>query len=54
LRADPAWFAAALADPQSRVLAVWNSRNLVTEGDAYRSRVSELAQLPAVTAMGRS
>jgi len=47
LRTDPAWFDAALADPESRVLAVWNSRNLVTEGDAPRAALLELAQLPA-------
>jgi NAD+ diphosphatase len=46
LRADPAWFAAGLADPESRVLAVWNSRNLVTEGDAPQAAFLELAQLP--------
>jgi NAD+ diphosphatase len=34
LRADPAWFASALADPTSRVVPVWNSRSLVTMGDA--------------------
>ena len=52
LRADPAWFAAALADPESRVLAVWNSRSLVTEGDAPRAAFLELAQLPAVNRGG--
>src|ERR1700733_276686 len=28
-RDDPAWFASALADPRSRYLPVWNSRNLI-------------------------
>jgi NAD+ diphosphatase len=46
LRPDPAWFATGLADPESRVLAVWNSRNLVTEGDAPQAVFLELAQLP--------
>jgi NAD+ diphosphatase len=31
LRADPAWLASALANPQSRVLPVWNSQNLVAD-----------------------
>ena len=52
MRADPAWFAAALADPESRVLAVWNSRNLVTEGDAPQAAFLELAQLPAANRDG--
>jgi NAD+ diphosphatase len=52
LRADPAWFAAALEDPASRVLAVWNSRNLVTEGDAPQAAFLELAQLPATSREG--
>jgi NAD+ diphosphatase len=47
LRADPSWFAAALADPESRVLAVWNSRNLLTEGDPPQAAFLELARLPA-------
>ena len=46
LRADPAWFAAALADPESRVLAVWNFRSLITKGDAPRAAFLELEQLP--------
>ena len=45
LRPDPAWFAAALEDPASRVLAVWNARNLITEGDAPQAALLELAQL---------
>jgi len=31
LRADPAWLESALADPRSRVLPVWDSRNLVAD-----------------------
>jgi NAD+ diphosphatase len=34
LRADPAWFEGALADPRSRVAPLWNSRSLVTGGEA--------------------
>jgi NAD+ diphosphatase len=45
-RDDPDWFAAALADPDSRIIAVWNSRNLVTDGDAPLAAYLELAQLP--------
>jgi NAD+ diphosphatase len=47
LRVDPAWFGAALSDPDSRVLPVWNSRNLVTEGAAPHAAYLELEQLPA-------
>ena len=31
LRADPAWFGSALADERSRVVPVWNSRNLISD-----------------------
>jgi NAD+ diphosphatase len=51
-RPDPAWFAEALADPESRALAVWNSRSLVTEGDTPRAALLELAQLPATSRDG--
>jgi NAD+ diphosphatase len=37
LRDDPAWFATALADPQSRAVPVWNSRSLILEGDSPRA-----------------
>jgi len=33
MRSDPAWFDGALADERSRVVPVWNSRNLIAEGD---------------------
>ena len=45
LRDDPAWFAAALADPRSRYLPVWNSRNLVA-GDPPRAAMLQLASVP--------
>jgi hypothetical protein len=45
LRDDPAWFATALADPQSRYLPVWNSRNLVA-GDPPRAAMLQLAAVP--------
>lgn len=46
LRDDPAWFADALANPRSRVLPVWNSRNLI-EGEPPRAALLEPASLPA-------
>jgi NAD+ diphosphatase len=46
LRKDPAWFASALADERSRYLPVWNSRNLVAEGDAPRAALLELSAVP--------
>jgi NAD+ diphosphatase len=46
LRKDPAWFASALADARSRVLPVWNSRNLIVEGDAPRAALLELSAIP--------
>jgi NAD+ diphosphatase len=45
LRSDPAWFANALADPRSRYLPVWNSRNLV-EGDPARAAMLPLSAIP--------
>ena len=46
LRKDPAWFANALADERSRVLPVWNSRNLIVEGEAPRAALLELSAIP--------
>src|ERR1700719_2850157 len=46
LRKDPAWFASALADARSRVLPVWNSRNLIIEGDGPRAALLELSAIP--------
>ncbi len=47
LRQDPAWFAAALADERSRALPVWNSRNLIIDGEAARAAFLELSAIPA-------
>jgi NAD+ diphosphatase len=47
LRAAPEWFAAALADPHSRVLPVWKSRSLIGTGEAPRAVFLELGSLPA-------
>jgi len=46
MREDSEWFAAALADPDSRVIPVWNSRNLVTDGPAPQAANLAVAQLP--------
>jgi NAD+ diphosphatase len=46
LRQDPAWFAAALADERSRAIPVWNSRNLIAEGDTPRAVYLELSRIP--------
>jgi NAD+ diphosphatase len=46
LRQDPEWFAAALADERSRAIPVWNSRNLVAEGDIPRAVYWELSRIP--------
>jgi NAD+ diphosphatase len=45
LRHDPSWFAAALADKRSRVLPVWNLRNLIAEGDPARAAYLELSDI---------
>jgi NAD+ diphosphatase len=47
LRSDPAWFDSALADARSRVVPVWNSRNLIADGDPPRAALLELSQIPA-------
>jgi NAD+ diphosphatase len=52
MREVPDWFAAALADPNSRVLPVWNSRSLVTDDPAPQAASLELAQLPAANRTG--
>jgi NAD+ diphosphatase len=52
LREDPDWFAAALAAPDSRVVAVWNSRSLVADGPAPQVAYLELSQLPAANRAG--
>jgi NAD+ diphosphatase len=46
LRHDPEWFAAALADERSRAIPVWNSRNLIAEGDAPRAVFLQLSRVP--------
>jgi NAD+ diphosphatase len=46
LRQDPEWFAAALADERSRAVPVWNSRNLIAEGDSPRAVYFELSLIP--------
>lgn len=46
LRQDPAWFAAALADVRSRTIPLWNSRNLISEGEAPRAVYLDLSYVP--------
>ena len=46
LRQDPAWFDAALADRDSRVVAIWHSRNLIVESSAPRAVLLDLAVVP--------
>jgi NAD+ diphosphatase len=46
LRQDPAWFAAALADANSRALPLWNSRSLIADGDEPRAQFIGLDEIP--------
>jgi NAD+ diphosphatase len=46
LRDDAAVFAAALADRDSLVVPVWNSRNLILSGESPRAAFIELSLLP--------
>jgi NAD+ diphosphatase len=54
LRADPAWISAALADPKSRVIPVWNSRSLVAEGAGGGTLSATLLELDQIPAEGRN
>lgn len=46
LRDDAAWLASALADTASRVVPLWNSRNLIAQGDEPRAAYLSLTQIP--------
>jgi NAD+ diphosphatase len=46
LRQDAAWFADALADRNSRVVAVWNSRSLIADGERPTGAFLELERIP--------
>jgi len=46
LRQDPTWFETALADARSRAVPVWNSRNLVVEGETPRAALLGLDVVP--------
>lgn len=48
LRSEPAWFATALADARSRVVSMWNSRNLVIRADAVRAEFLRIDEIPTV------
>src|SRR5882757_3604179 len=45
LREDAAWFASALADAGSRVVPVWNSRNLIAQGETPRAAFPTLGEI---------
>ena len=49
MRADPAWFDNALADERSRVVSVWNSRNLIADGEPSGVATSGVATLGVAT-----
>jgi len=53
-RQDPAWFETALADPSSRAVPVWQSRNLVTDGDVAQAVLLEMSAVPSETATSDS
>src|SRR5258708_14589254 len=45
LRQDAAWLASALADAGSRVVPVWNSRNLFAQGETPRAAFPALGEI---------
>jgi NAD+ diphosphatase len=47
LREDPGWFAQALADERSRAVPVWNSQNLIRQGETPRAAFLSLGDVPA-------
>ncbi len=49
LRDDPTWVQRALKDPSSRVLPIWNTRNLIEGQDTPRAAMLELKELPRDT-----
>src|SRR5450631_1899193 len=46
LRQDAAWFASALADANSRVVPVWNSRSLIADGNEPRAAFVGIGEIP--------
>jgi NAD+ diphosphatase len=46
LRQDAAWFASALADANSRVVPVWNSRSLIADGNEPRAAFVGIDEIP--------
>jgi len=46
LREDAEWFASALTDERSRVVPVWNSRNLIVGENEPRAAFLKLHQIP--------
>ena len=49
MRTDLAWFDGALADAASRVVPVWNSRNLIAGADAPRALLLGVEEIPAAS-----
>ncbi len=47
MREDSSWHEAALEDPASRVVIVWNSRNLILETEPPRAAMIALDEVPA-------
>jgi NAD+ diphosphatase len=46
LRQDASWVARSLADERSVAVPVWNSRSLITDGDAAHAALLELREIP--------
>jgi NAD+ diphosphatase len=51
LRRDDAWIATRLADPTTRLVPVWQTRNLIAAGEAPRAVALSGIDLPAVLAI---
>ena len=46
MRQEPGWFDAALADPRSRAVPVWNTRSLVSDTDPPRAVLLDVSAVP--------
>jgi NAD+ diphosphatase len=53
-RQDPDWFDAALADPRSRAVPVWNSRSLIAQDEASGAPRAALLELDSVPQQRRN
>jgi len=54
LRQDAGWIENALADPKSRAIPVWNSRNLVEGDKSARAAFIELRDIPTESRNGEA